>query len=221
MTPWCEEGQMLKFVDWLINRSPWEQVFIDKNPARVIKLGYLVDAQQSSSFVCSAMVASRFMTESYSGESWQSRVKVYQELLDMGCSENEAFMFAHMFNSTEWEKNLYPIVFSRLSSGHSTFYGSCYGREYILNFLKGTPVNLSGETLSNCAGYPSDSINKTWGRATKTDRFAEDVKSLRPLSDSVKTEYNIFKINKSQEFEYSSRGDFLSVISQLKEIIYA
>lgn len=214
------DEQLNKFIDWLVNRSPWAVVFVDKDVQRIRELGYVVDANHPSSFIGSAMVASRFMTESYSGDNWKWRCDVYQELLAIGCTENEAFMFAHMYNK-ETAGKLYPITFSRLSAGHSTFYGCNYQENYVRSFLEGKPANFGGNVLASGKGYEGDTLNKTWGKTTGSDAFAKKVQALLPVSKRIKKDLHIFRKAPSTSYSYKDREDFASVIQQLRGLIYA
>lgn len=221
MTPWVTEDKLLAYIDWLVNRSPWEKIFLDKDAKSVRKLGYLIDANYPSSFIGSAMIASRFMTESYSGDRWQTRCHLYQELLEVGCTENEAFIFSHIYDSTTY-KSLYPVSFSTLSSGHSTFYATYYQENYVRNFLSGTPVNVGKNTLAQGRGYEYSSLNSTWGDATGKNSFLDKVSSLVPVHKHLKQDLHIFRrIISKDQYQILDREDFSSIISQLRECLYA
>jgi len=221
MKPWVSEDKLLRYIDWLINRSPWEKIFVDKDATSVRQLGYLVDANHPSSFIGSAMVASRFMTESYSGKSWECRCKVYQELLEIGCTENEAFFFAHMYN-IEVDKGLYPLVFSRLQSGHWTFFGSNYQENYVRNFLTGHVAKTGANILASGKGYESDTLNSTWGLTDlSSDAFGKKVQALQPIRMEVKKDHHIFRKLRVDSYSIQDRADFISIINQLKGLLNA
>ena len=210
--------QHLDFIDWQVNRSVWANLFVDKDANRILDLGHVVDADNCPDFIASAMIASRLMTESYSGDEICKRVDVYHELLDAGCSNEEAFFFCHMYNHTG--KNTYPVVFSRWQSGHSTFFGNSYNEDYVRNFLRGNPVNKSKELLSEGKGYTR--VNGLWGnQSTRSDAFGEAVKGIIPEQKHKKEDLHIFRKAPKEGFEYTNREDFMSVINQLRRIINA
>lgn len=211
--------QQLDFIDWHVNRSPWAHVFVAKDADDIMKYGYVADADNCPSFLANAFISSRFMTESYSGDDFCKRADIYHELLDAGCNNSEAFIFAHMY--THVKKDLYPITYSRLQSGHSTFYGSMYQENYVRNFLRGTPVNLTSRKMSVGQGYEDGTVNKVWGDQGKSDAFNDVVVGLIPESRQKKDDLHIFRKAPKQGFEYTNRADFLSIIDQLRRIVNA
>lgn len=222
MKPHVSDNLLRRFIDWLVKRSPWQHIFVDKDVDSILKYGYVVDANHPTSFITSAFIASRFVTESYSSKGEvENRCKVFEELLDAGCPENEAFFFAHMYTSEAKGKDTYPIVFSRWSSGHSTFLPNNYQENYVRSFLRGEPQNHGAGVLANGKGYENNTINNTWGKATSKDSFAEAVKSLMPISKSKKVDHHIFRRAPSVGYAYKDREDFMSVIEQLRGMINA
>lgn len=221
MKPHVSKGLLLRFVDWLINRSPWAAIFVDKNPESVVKYGYVVDANYPANFIASAMIASRFVTESYvaKGEV-EDRCAVYEELLNMGVTENEAFFFAHMYTASN-AKSVYPIQFSRWSSGHSTFSAYNYQENYVRSFLTGKPVNLEKNLLAAGLGYGSNTINNLWGNPTDKDSFGKAVQDLVPLRKEEKKDHHIFRKAPVKGYQYTNREDFMSIIEQLREMLNA
>lgn len=211
---------LLGYIYWLTNDSPWQNNFVDKDASRIIQLGHVVDANNPTSFIASGMIASRFPTEVYSGDVFPLRFRVYKELLEIGCNRNEAFFFAHMF-APSGIKKLYPITFSRLSSGHSTFYSTNYQENYVRNFLTGKVVHVGKNILANGNGYETGSLNKTWGETTDKDSFAEAVKQLVPKRAQKKVDYHIFRKAPASGYSYADRDDFASIIEQLRGMINA
>lgn len=214
--------QMLEFIDWMVNRSPWCRIFVDKDPESILKLGYLVDAAHPANFIANAMMATRFFTESYYPDDVVRRTQSYFALLDIGCTENEAFFFAHLYAGSGTSK-IWPIKFSRRSSGHSVFFSGYYNKQYVLNFLNGTPDYLQKCKVSDGRGYESNSINKVWGPylGNKEDKFGEFLRHLKPISGTEKENLNIFFVKKETEYSYNNPDDFKSVIDQLREYLYA
>jgi hypothetical protein len=222
MKPHVSDKLLRRFIDWLVNRSPWAHLHLDKDVDSILKYGYVVDADHSSAFITSGFIASRFVTESYTSKNEvEDRCKVWAELLDMGCSENEAFFFAHMYTSDGVKGSVYPITFARWSSGHSTFFANNYQENYVRAFLQGTPVNLGKAVLSVPKGYENYTLNKVWGEQTGKDSFGERVQRLVPTSKNEKQDLHIFRKAPSKGYSYKDREDFMSIIEQLRGIINA
>ncbi len=212
----------LNYINWLVNDSNWAEVFVDKDPERIMRLGYLVDANHPSNFIASAFVASRFLTESYSGAaSLKLRHKVYDRLLSLGCTRNEAFIFAHMY-TPETEFSLYPVVPMLFNTGHTPFSYNGLTQIATKNFLTNTKAHLNKGTIAGGFGYPSNSISRVWGEPpTYEDKFWQTVRGLQPKKVTKSVDHNIFRKIKLDGMAYSSDEDFMSVITQLKGIIYA
>lgn len=222
MKPHVSDKLLHRFIDWLVNRSPWQHLHLDKDVDSILKYGYVVDADNPSSFITSGFIASRFVTESYTSKGEvENRCKVYEELLDMGCSENEAFFFAHMYTSEGKGKQVYPVSFARWSSGHSTFYANNYQENYVRNFLNATPQHLGNDKLSTPTGYANHTLNKVWGDQTSKDSFGERVQRLVPASKNKKDDLHIFRKAPMNGWSYKDREDFMSIIEQLRGIINA
>lgn len=218
MFPLVPKPELSAFVDWLINRSPWQKIFLDKDAERVLKLGHVVDASAPANFIASAMIASRFMTESYV-DGLDKLHPVYRELLAMGCSENEAFLFSQMYTAKS-ASTTYPITFSRFSSGHATFCYHGVDKTYYKNFLQATPTKLEGD-CRKLEGYGYNTVNAVWGQQVGRDTFGESLKQLKPISLTVAEDLHIFRKKPTTGFSYTNRADFKSVIDQLREMIYA
>lgn len=222
MKPHVSDDLLRRFIDWLVNRSPWAHLHIDKDVDSILKHGYVVDADHSSSLITSGFIASRFVTESYTSDNEvKSRCKVFEELLNMGCSENEAFFFSHMYTSDGPKAEVYPITFARWSSGHSTFFANNYQEDYVRNFLRGTPQFLANNKLSTPKGYENYTINKVWGNQTGKDSFGDRVQRLIPISKNEKQDHHIFRRAPAKGYSYKDREDFMSIIEQLRGIINA
>lgn len=210
------QKQTVAYIDWLINRSPWAEIFVDKDAKQVFALGYVIDTTKPANLIGNALIACRLFTESYVAGA-KFRVKTYLELLELGCSEQEALLFSQMYAPSE---RGYPYTFSRFSSGHAVFTASGADQTYYQNFLRSTPANLT-ESFQDLQGYECGTINSTWGTTTGNDTFANKVKSLHPIRAEKKKDLNIFRKETREAFSYGNKQDFLSVIQQLRELINA
>ncbi len=211
------------YIHWLVNESNWAEVFVDKDADSIMRLGYLVDANKPSNLIASAFVASRFLTESYTGtEQLLLRHKVYEKLLTLGCSRNEAFMFCHMY-TPEVSKKFYPIVPMLFKTGHTPFSYSGVTQAVVKNFLTNNRVGLSTHTIAERVGYSSNSISAVWGSVTTPDAnsFWTKVMAIAPAKATKSVDHNIFRKIKVNGVSFSSDEDFLSVINQLRAIVHA
>lgn len=219
MAPRTTKEKLINFTDWLINRSVWKDVFLEKDAEQAELLGHVVDANFPANFVASAMMASRFLTEVYVS-GMDKREIVYDELLKLGLSEDESFFFAHLYKPNGG--GTYPIVFNRLSSGHSTFLSSGFNKEYCKNFLTHTPQkNKFNRPLSTGTGYVNDTVNILWGEPNRDDPLGRFAKNLRPKTHVLGTDHHIFRKIPDEPWVYTNPEDFLNVLQQLKEDIYA
>jgi len=204
----------LTYIDWLINRSPWAEVFVDKNAESVMELGYLVDAKHPSNFITSAMIASRFITEAYvSPDTFEGRNKLFFELLEAGVPETESFLFCHYYSGAK--KDLFPVYYSPISTGHTVFSDRMFDKDYFKNFLRGFAVNPSKEFLDKGKGYQGG-IFMLWGEGKGHNKFSEFMRALKPARVSLKVDLNIFRKIKEDQIQYDNMEDFLSVLRQLK-----
>jgi hypothetical protein len=221
MCPHMKEGDLWVFFDWLVNRSPWAAVFIEKSVDSILQYGHVVDANNPANWVVSALIASRFGTESYSGDSeFQNRNKVWKELLSIGCSENEAYFFAQMY-APENNSKLYPIQISLCSSGHTPFTYQEFNEGYAKSFLEGKPKFLDDtRILADGRGYAYETIDRIWGSERGGEHFWNNIRSLVPTSKAQGKDRNIFRAIEKRSWSYTNQEDFKSIIGQLRELIY-
>lgn len=220
MSPHMAKADLRQFIDWLVSRSPYAHIFVDKSVDSILKYGYLVDANHPATFIASAFMCSRFPTESYAS-SFDKRCKMWRELLDIGYSETEAYFFAQMYEPKSLSQ-IYPITPARLSSGHTPFHSSLYQEDYVRRFLAGTPIlTPTMSKLSNGKGYEEGTVNNLWGRQSNgSEAFWNAVKAIIPQSVAKAKDHHIFRVVRGEGWEYKNRTDFTSVIEQLRGIIH-
>jgi hypothetical protein len=84
------KDQQLPFVDYLINRSPWVDCFLDKDAKDVVDSGcWTLDPSQPSNYIAGACMATRWITE------WPDRCKAWIAMVESGVDENEAMFLSH------------------------------------------------------------------------------------------------------------------------------
>lgn len=206
------------YFDWLINRSPWASVFITKDADEGFKLGWVVDAHQPHQLVASALIASRFPTESYN-PGVSNRFSVYMELLGLGYDEITSYLFACLFYKTSaYKAGLYPLTYMPLSTGHLPFDLSGQPEAYLRNILKGTPA-LEDLTFSANQGYGAG-ITNIWGKKKDAGAFANFMRKVAPAKKEAAYNYNIFYKEAEVGSVIKNAQDFKSVVDQILERIY-
>lgn len=207
-----------EYFNWLINRSPWASVFITKDVDEGIRLGWVVDAHQPNQLVISALIASRFPTESYDTEV-SSRFQVYTELLSLGYNEITSCVFASLFHKTATHRPAcYPITFTPISSGHSPFSFQGQPEKHLRNILEGSP-NLDPLTFSENRGYGVD-ITSIWGPRKYHDAFTSFMRQVAPERKEAAVNYNIFFKQAEVGTLIKSKKDFKSVVDQILQRVY-
>lgn len=222
MKPNMSKEDLKIFIQWLVTESPYAHIFVDKDVKSILEYGYLVDAAHPAAFITSALITSRFPTESYVNvQTFTKRNMVWRELIDMGVNKTEAFFFAQLYDAASI-KSLYPITPSRLSSGHTPFHSFGYQENYVRNFLNGTPQLQEYTTLlSKGYGYVDGTVDNVWGKKSdNSEAFWNVVKALAPQNKTKGKDHNIFRKVVVDTLEYTNREDFLSVIDQLRGVIY-
>lgn len=207
-----------KFIDWLVNRSAWADVFLTKDVKDILKYGYVARTDLSNNLVAGAMIATRFITESYSGDICE-RIPVYKELLDAGCTEAEAYIFSHVLSAEKPRaRSPYPIIVSALYSGHEPFGVGSKSVSYFKNFLTGKVANPK-TTFKERKGYESG-IYGTWG-GDSDKTFTSFCRKLKPRSAQMAVNYNIFEKKKDSGFAITNQIELRDIVAQMKEAVYA
>jgi len=213
------KADVIKYFDWLANRSPWADVFVTKDPEDIIKNGWVVDPKFPANFVTSALIATRFVTESYTDVIYK-RFKVYKDILAMGFKEQEAFLFSYYFNRSKDGKS-FPVTFTPVSSGHTVIGLDNATESYCRNFLLGEAKGALGGTFKDSKGYTAD-IHNTWKTpgVAGSAAFNNWLKALRPKDATAKKNLNIFHKMPTSGWEIPNEAAFKSVIEQALERIY-
>lgn len=222
MTPHktVKTADLLWFIHWLVNESNWKDVFLSKDAEDILDRGYVARVDGPINFLVNALIATRFPTEKYC-VGFDRRWLVFQELLAAGLNYNEAFLFAHIYNTVN-QSSLYPITFSPLSTGHNSLRMSPFNKTYFNNFLRNRPQNLSNLVLSRSVGYESGTLTSVWGSEVDDRmKFYERAKKLAPTYPQNGDDLHIFRRIANQSVLISDRDELVSVVSQFKELLNA
>ena len=205
------------FIEWLVQRSPYQEAFITKDVKDILKYGYVCRTDLPNTFVAGALIASRFITENYN--DWiVERFKVFKKFIEAGISETEAFLFAHSFGLKTKAGGKWEMEVSNLSSGHAAIDLGNRGLTYAKNFLT---ANIADKrlTFKERCGYESG-IFSVWG-GTEVKNISSICRVLKPRSKLEAKNYNIFEKKPTAGYLINNLDDLRDIGEQLKEHIYA
>jgi len=210
-----DETEALRYYDWLLNRSPFADIFLEKDVSNILEVGLLLSTDHPNNLVLLALIASRWATEIHSKEI-TARWPTYQKLLKAGATENEAFIFAHLFNGKDG-----GTVLQRLHNGHSVFDLQDANEKVYRNFLENTPEKRLQTFKERCGYASSGNVGaNTWGER-RSDAFFSWMKTLKPRRLVVQCDHNIFRKKSQEGFIIADVPDLSDIIKQIKERIYA
>lgn len=209
------EGDAKGYIEWLVQRSPWNEVFITKDVDDILKLGYVARTDLPNNFVAGAMVATRFITEGYT-QDVVARFPVYKEFIAAGCSETEAYVLAHTY--AKEGKKPYPLLVQPLCSGHTAISVDSRSEDYFKRFISANP-DYKGLSFKEMKGY-ENKIYDTWGKISGRG-FKDFYSSLRPRSGKVTVNHNIFEKRKTDTYYINNQDELKDIVSQIKEQLYA
>jgi len=195
------------FIDYMLNKSPWKEVFLNPDVDHVLTNHWWADANAPSNFLANALVATRLPTE------FPSCFKVFLSLLKEGLSGDEAYLMSLLLSESGDTFSWSP------KSGHICFnfrgFNSVYKR-----FIDHNPKDV-GPPFKEKRGYTSN--NGVWslddygyGSAQQDNLFR-----IVPASKMVTKSLNIFYKPKTGQYQHAfKRSDLLPLAKQIKEIVY-
>jgi len=134
-----EEGMPLvhRYVDYLINRSIFAEVFVHKDAEDSWKNGFVLDMSFPAQLVVSAAIYAR-----YAREQWRW-VADFNACLDAGIPEDEAFVAMMFYRSAPITKDITPSV---AFGGHTVLMQGTFTKTAFKNLLNKTysenaPIN--------------------------------------------------------------------------------
>lgn len=117
------------FVDYVINRSPVAKCFITKDVEQAVSLGVMMDVQQNHSDLVTAAVFLR------TGSEYASRLPAFKLAVDLGFSENVAYLYSQWFDSVE------GIECKFQHGGHHVINGGMDKEKFSKFFKEGLSIN--------------------------------------------------------------------------------
>jgi hypothetical protein len=154
-----------KFVDYIVNRSPWAVAFQGKTVKNVLENGVLMNVEAPSGAVAGACQALRYLSEfAYKNEIWKL-------LMDNGIQEDAAFLTTYALNKEEngtFTKN-------PMGGGHQPINGAISAGSLISFFANGyNEAFLKSEPYRTCTSYV-------------VHRHVEEVKDVLHLPNAYNT----------------------------------
>lgn len=128
-------GQM--FINYLVNESPYKDIFLVKDVEDIIKNGYVLTTKAPSNAISSALTATRHMWE------YPIRVEAFR-LLSGKVSPNMAFFLclgaSGKLDYTK-EEPVVSLRFNSKSTEHTAFNWEYLSDDGVLHYLLGAPAN--------------------------------------------------------------------------------
>lgn len=168
-----------RYYDWLLNRSPFSDVFISSDSKQVLDDEFLLlGCQHPRNVVVAACIAHRYLWEE------TKVVPVWASLVDAGMDEDGAFVLAHTISIPyNYVNNLEDVLASLCiegqNSNHTVFGGLLYKT-----------------CLTNFRAHKMSQINKEPYTKTKSKHLAESVQEIfitKTLSYTACVEF-VFKV---------------------------
>lgn len=131
-----DEDEALMFLDWLLNRSPYSEVFITKSPHEALLHKVIVSRTDvPSNLMAAGLVASRRLWE------YPEVARVFCDLVKAGVDEDLAFWLGHIarcsFNRSgncDWNSS---------KNGHCSMNSHAFGPKAMVNWLSHKPTSLN------------------------------------------------------------------------------
>jgi len=138
------DEKALKFLDYLINRSPYAMAFITKDANEALERGMELNVDAPYEVFGAAAIMTRMLWENY------SQLEMWLKLLKEGVSEDMALVGAHIASDGG---RLY--YYDALGNAHKAMYGSNVSKENIENLLQRIPRDA--RSFKDVGGYGSPS----------------------------------------------------------------
>lgn len=142
---WLKKQDVLNWLDWLANRSPFAKIFITKDAQDMLDNGMIVSTDHPANVVVGALILNRGCSE------YKPICHTFNRLSELGVNENLACVMGHTFSCSEGGKEFYPN--NGHYAGHVLFDAvGVMNRNNIEAFVKGEFYNLL-DNYSTYKGY--------------------------------------------------------------------
>lgn len=156
----------LRYVNYVINESPFKNVFLSRGVDHALKHGILMNVERPIEEIAGAAITLRQVSE-----YWQARLKFFCDLLDKGYSGNTAYLLMYAVNDKQ--------QFFGFDDGHRSIAQNCNADDVIKTFRDG--YHLTGAlTAYNKSSRGYEGVAKWIGRRegkSITEFFREGLKA--------------------------------------------
>lgn len=200
-----------KFVNWMVNESPYADTFLLKDVDSIINGCWVSDPNTHYNLMVAGSIATRFITESY----YLNNSRVWAELVNNGADPTYAYVLAQGFKTSGHKT--WPI---RPGSGdsHTGVQFSFSSIELSRNFIKRNIQQKGYPTYNEVKKYDDLTELFSSNHASSKD-LRKWIEKARPIKNSMHISYNIFSQNKKKTNVLADVEDLMSVYNQfVKEI---
>lgn len=206
----------LMYISWLINNSPYAEVFLNKDPEFILDNYYICDAAAPTNVLIGGLICTRFTWE----DKNRNALPVWARIVKLGGDPNLAFAFSHIFRKTIASRTeLYPIAATTGQDYHNLMTFSNAPLYKVVNFVKDNKQHIE-EPFNIKREY--NRVENLWeGAGNITPTFYDSCAYLQPISNKETVNYNIFKTstNVKKLYEISNDEDLMNIFNQLEEAI--
>lgn len=146
------------FLDYVVNRSPYKDVFLIKDIDYIFKNGMLCNVDVPDNLLAGALILVRSLWE------WTYIPLHWKKLVLLGVNEDMALLAAHTVDGREGK-----YMFNENDYSHKAIHPRGMSKEYITAFLKHEPKNPR-ENFRETKGYSN--VQLLWGNV-KEDFFKQ------------------------------------------------
>ena len=142
------EDEALKYLDWLLNRSPYACTFVSKTPEQALFDKFIISSgHHPSNLMAAGLVASRRLWE------YPVIARVFCDLVDAGVKEDLAYYLAHIASCAFKQEGI--IRWNGSNRGHCSFDTERFDWHVLHNWLNNKPTKLNQNYVdnSNYNGY--------------------------------------------------------------------
>lgn len=189
-----KSGEDVTWIDYLVNRSPYADVFVDKDVNAIIERGHVVTAHAPSNAVCAALTATR--------QAWEyAQRPAAFNLLREHLPENLAyFVCMAASGNIGTDGKLDSLTFNNENTGHTPLDHVCMSDEMVINLVYNN-ITLPNKDLTHGGSYYSPNrVHSLFGNSQQVDYDERNtlIKALRTMRlPAKKASDNPFDIPKS------------------------
>lgn len=197
--------EKLVYTDYLINRSPLEEVFYEKDAEEVLSTQYFIaNCDVPSNKLAAGLISTRYLSET-------TRIaRAFVKIVDAGVDEDIAYILAHMFKFSSDGK----VSKHFNGDAHVAFTVSYWSWKGVGQWINHSPVGLNESYADN---HYYRGIEPMFNRSSGTSGFYKLIKDWSFKKASAGTANPFSKSVKKSSVEYFDESDFLREVKSLEE----